>query len=641
MTKHFDPDDAAAIETGLARLFRASARRLLDDDDPAAFADWFETAAPTLLPQLFGQAIEPSRLARLLARHLYGITPLPRHGYVTQRLPAPGRNDPCICGSGRKYEQCCQPFDGQVPLPEVNMLRYVLDVSPRAVFAELPASKVLIDAVADAARQWSDEGRDRDAVALLEPWFAPGRPLDGRLSILFDALMDAYLELEKPRKRQQLIETVLERGDSELKCTALQRRAVMAADRGDYDAALAAFREAQRMHPDDPSHTHLEISLLIGAGRLQEARERARFWLARAQRDRDFPPLLLDLLRRAAEDPAAAMLEAQEHSVPGLAALRSAMAKLPPPQLRHEVRLDAEKVGHLEPQPALAKAEAKWRQQFPQAKPALTVLSEYNADAFDHSNRWLALLQREPQLWDSFDVLDDLAMAVHGIRLLGIEQTIELPLLDRAVELLRQHVEASGARQLPWGFLENRPALRCVAARAQYALDHHDADTAIRLSQWLVDELNPNDNHGLRGALMRLYVAAGRYDDAIALGQRYPDDFAELTLTHVLALYCAGRADEAAAALRAAARKHSRAVKMLLAERARQPRERGAFGIRVGGDEEAWLYRQEHRALWEERGALAWATALLGSRTPRRRGGEAREDAPASNQIALPLLAED
>lgn len=633
-----DADIVGDLTSNLETLLRAAARRLASDDDPAAFGDWFAAAAPTLLPRLFRQAVDPSHFARLLARHLYGITPLPRHGYATQRLPTPGRNDPCFCGSGRKFKHCCQPLEGLVPFPEVNMLRYVLDVSPREVYAGLPTSKVRVDAVADTARQWSDEGRHRDVVALLEPWFGGEGPLQGRLAMLFDALMDAYLALGKPRKRKQLIETALARGDRELQCTAWQRRAVMAADQGDHDAALEAFRQAQRLDPDDPSHTHLEISLLISAGRLEQARERAKFWLARASRDRDFPPMLLDLLRRAAEDPATAMLDVQQQRVPGLERLRAALRKLPPPAVQHEVRRDSQGVGHLRPQPALAQAEAKWRRLFPQAKPALTMLADDNPAAFAASDRWLPLLEREPLLWQSFDVLDDLAMAARSLGLLGIEEAIMLPLLDRAVALLRLHVEASGARQLPWGFLENRPALRCVAARTHYALDHDDRDTALRLAEWLVKELNPNDNHGLRGPLMRLYVQAGRHNDAIALGERYPDDFAELALTHVLALYGAGRTEEAAAALRAAARDHPRAVKMLLAERAKRPRQ-DAFGIAIGGDEEAWLYREGHRALWQELGALAWAGGVLGSR-PRQRRAKTPTGTAAPTQIDLPLKTE-
>lgn len=31
-------------------------------------------------------------------------------GYVKAGLPLPGRNDPCVCGSGRKFKKCCEAF---------------------------------------------------------------------------------------------------------------------------------------------------------------------------------------------------------------------------------------------------------------------------------------------------------------------------------------------------------------------------------------------------------------------------------------------------------------------------------------------------------------------------------------------------
>ncbi len=30
---------------------------------------------------------------------------------TTSTTPKPGRNEPCHCGSGRKYKQCCLPKD--------------------------------------------------------------------------------------------------------------------------------------------------------------------------------------------------------------------------------------------------------------------------------------------------------------------------------------------------------------------------------------------------------------------------------------------------------------------------------------------------------------------------------------------------
>src|SRR5579871_3246025 len=32
-------------------------------------------------------------------------------------MQKPGRNDPCLCGSGKKYKQCCLPREAGAPKP--------------------------------------------------------------------------------------------------------------------------------------------------------------------------------------------------------------------------------------------------------------------------------------------------------------------------------------------------------------------------------------------------------------------------------------------------------------------------------------------------------------------------------------------
>jgi tetratricopeptide (TPR) repeat protein len=235
------------------------------------------------------------------------------------------------------------------------------------------------------------------------------------------------------------------------------------------------------------------------------------------------------------------------------------------------------------------------------------MLGTGDGGAFDDAAPWLDLLQAQPLLWQSFDVLDDLAMAVNALDVLGAEQRIEAPLLERAIALLRLALRDDAQAQVPWMCLANRPALRCVAARLQMALAAGESSRALELAEWLVLRLNPTDNHGMRGALARLYLAANRADQAIALAEHYPDDLAEVALNRVLALYMGGRRGEALTAFADAARRHPAAVKMLLATNPRQPRSDGGYGIEVGGNEEAWQYREQHLHLWDDCGALEWA----------------------------------
>ena len=573
------PDTAEDAADVLHVLLGACARKLVADGDAQAFSDWFVGAVPRLAPALITQAIEPDPI-----RARPGAGDLQHHAAAGQRgsagrLPAPGRNEPCFCGSGRKYKHCCEGLEAGHAFPDINMLRYVLDALPVAGFAELPGSRAGLDAVAHAAREWDQEGASARAIALLEPWFAGDGPLDQRHAPLFDVLMDVDPATGKQKKRQALIETALRRGDRGLQSTAWQRRAVMLADQDRHDEAMEAFRHAQVLAPNDPAMGFLEAQP-TGASKLDLARERAKFWLARARRAD--PPLsdeILDILREAAADPARAMLGVGRMREPDLGRLIDLVSASPAPTKCYTLDHADEGAVELRPVPELATAETNWREVFPQSKPPLTMLATGDATAFDDATPWLDLLRAEPVLWQSFDVLDDLAMVVNALGVLGAQQRIEAPLLERASALLRMAVEDDRLAQSRGSCVANRPALRCVAARRHAALESGDAALARELAEWLVLRLNPNDNHGMRGTLARLYLAAGQAEQAIALTDRYPDDFAEMSLNRVLALFMGQRRGEALTLFAEAVRNHSAAVKMLIAaEQPRRPRRGGEYG---------------------------------------------------------------
>ncbi len=607
MTKSL-PNETDDSSHDLDTLLGACARRLVANSEADAFFKWFGENVSLLAPSIVAQAVDPDQFAQLLAREIYNITPLPVNSYAVRRLAMPGRNEPCFCGSGRKFKHCCQRLVGENPFPSLNMLRYVLDALPAARFAELPSSNADPDAVAHTAYQWGEEGNQTRAMRMLEPWFAGDRPLDQRRAPMFDMLMDLYLDAGKEKKRRELIEVALARGDRALQSTAWQRRAVLLADQDRLDEAMEAFRRAQQLAPDDPALGYLEVSVLTGAGRVDLARERAKFWLARARRAD--PPLsdeLIDVLREAATDPAQAMLEVGRMRNPDLGRLMDLLAAAPAPAAFYSVHNGPDGTVELRPAPELIAAQVRWRAVFPQSKPPLTMLASGDAVAFDDAATWLELLQREPLVWQSIDVMDDLAMAVHALDMLGAQQRIEVPLLDRAIALLRIAVRDHPDSQVPWVCLDNRPALRCVAARLHVALSEADGALALELAEWLVLRLNPNDNHGMRGTLVRLYLAAGQADKAITLSDRYLDDYAEMSLSRVLALFVGERRGDALVSLAEAARNHPVAVRMLLADKPRQPRRSGGYGITVGGTEEAWLYRDQTLDLWRNSGALEWA----------------------------------
>lgn len=616
----------------LALLFDVAARVLSRSGDPAAFLDWIGNAGPDLAPA-FARGIDartgpPGLAFRAMGVAIYNAMPQPEADYGTRRIPEPGRNEPCLCGSGRNYKHCCLALRGTLDLSDYNLLRHMLDSMSKNRFAALPASRVDLLAVCDTARQWHEEGDDARAVALLEPWFAAERALTGRHEPLFDQLMDCYLALGRERKRERLVAAALARGDGELRAAALERRSAMLADRGDFDGAWASFREAQREQPDDPNLALLEMTLLVSRGEVARARERAGFWIASLARRGD--PALADAiayLRRVQADPAAAMAEMAQGQFPGLAHLASLLAAAPVLQAQYSVLDHADAGVVLEPCAALARTEARWRKVFGQAKPALTATHHGEPGVWDDPRPWLDCLEREPLAWQSLDVLDDLAMAVAALPVMGADATILEPLLERGTALLEANLAAAGTGNgtLQWGWLENRPALRMLAHlayRAAHAMDQGaSVDRFVALAEWLL-ALNPSDNHFLRAPLSRAYLLREEADRVIALTDRYPEDLCGPALNRILALVRLGRRGDALIALRDAARRHRVAIDLLLADAPKRPTTGRGFGIAVGGKEEAWSYRESHRALWDRDGALAWLRAAW--RDLRRAAGRAR-----------------
>ena len=68
-----------------------------DVDDPAALA-WFRSELDAELLAILLARFEGAR--RRLREEAARLAP-------ARRVAAPGRNDPCPCGSGRKYKKCC------------------------------------------------------------------------------------------------------------------------------------------------------------------------------------------------------------------------------------------------------------------------------------------------------------------------------------------------------------------------------------------------------------------------------------------------------------------------------------------------------------------------------------------------------
>ncbi|MFO1375614.1 MAG: SEC-C domain-containing protein [Steroidobacteraceae bacterium] len=661
----------------------------LSSDEPAALVDWLCANLAFYAAEGSQFATDPE-LRRAFAfgfgRAMWNALPLPGNGFRPAPVPEPGRNDPCPCGSGRKYKQCCQrlPPLGIVTAPMLwpSVLR-ALEGLDRA--AALDSRQLPREALHEFLSGELEAGRAAEVIALLEPRFGdPPAATDELAADLLDLLCDAYdcANTGRRRKRRVLDRLCALSARSPLRAGAQQRLAAIAMDEGRADRAWDLFREAQRSNPDDPSLGILEVQLLYSEGRLDEVRSRAAFHRAQLQRrDGAEDTHAVEFFDRMARDPTRAMSDVVLQMEGGGAALAEWLDRVrdrPLPAYRpvadrfagpgsvgdsvtrslrqlgltgaaldrarddalaelerlttDDARVDAGSElrgpddADLSPAPdgavlqapeTLSTVEAKWRELFPLPKPfSVHPLPRDDSGVWDEEveSAWMGFLDAHPEAFDSLDILDDLTSAVFlhpGAEHEALLDRLAAPLLTRSCAVVDAVLAASPEVALPWVLTDNRPALRALMREFErQRAAGRDTAAMTRAAQMLA--LNPGDNHGVRFVLACHHLTSGCPQRCIELTARYPEDPApELRFNEALAHYQLGHAASATEALREAHRRMPKVARYLLPSRVRKPKF-SPYGVQVGGDDQAWLYREAMREVWKSTaGALAWASQVV------------------------------
>lgn len=602
-------------------------------DFPAAlarFSEVFRTLAPKMnaLAALSDEIPEAARYF-ILFREIWRNVPHPAHGFQPQPLPKLEPNDPCPCGSGKKYKQCCAVLEDAEPFgtQDLSLLRYVLEDLPLSAYEKLPFTDLSPIELAFVAAQWAEKGRAEAITFLLVPLLADVKKLDARHEAAFDILGNTYLYLDMPEQRIELVEKMMRASDLTLRSLAMQRRCTIYVDAGDWTAAWKLFAKAERLQPDNLSLSHLETIMLATEGRTERAKERAHYWLTRlAQQDQEIDDSLMSFLHMMSEDPDAvlAMMRGEgviddfdeendgflsKEDLEALLPLLDMLKTLPTPQCFYKLHPANGDAGELSMRRELAALERQWRKLF--QLDSVEPLAENNPW---ENTEWLDWLAANPLAWQSFAILDDLSLFIEetpaGGALGDTFYDSGIGLLIHAKALLEQVIadnKAQGCR-LAWTRKKNQPALRLLENYIE-ALD--DVGEETRLLEWLVGTLNPTDNQGLRESLVRVLLENDRAADALAWCEHYPDDnLAAMPYAHVLALHQLDRLDAAAAALTVARKKRPLVLSTLLASDPPEP-ELDFDSITVGGADEAWYYRMDWRSVWERLEALDWLKKIV------------------------------
>ena len=560
-------------------------------------------------------------LAFAWARALWNGLPLDAAGRKIERMPDPGDDDTCPCGSGLKFAQCCRQLPAIPPLTSNALWPFVLaNIQPVERDRLLAGNRVPRTALIEFAAYLLDHDRRGEVIAALEPRLeTPERYHDEETAILLDLLCDAYGMSEKgARRKLKLLHITTEKAPrSPLRSEAWQRLAMIYMDRHENERAWRAFHQAQHDQPHADALSVLEVELLVAERRLEEAKHRAVFWAAALKRGGTLPTdPRLEFLYRVAADPATTLGEVAI-DIGGVGRplrewLQSVSAR-PIPTYAPAPFEDGNFT--LTPPYPLAKVERQWHQIFPLGKP----FSIQDQPFDDHEvwgdpceSRWCGFLREHPESFDSIDILDDLATALARhpqADAPGLDDLLLGPVLIRHETIIARACPLNAKVELPWVIEANRPALRGLVRTFQWRLARNEKGPAISTAERLM-ELNRDDPHGLRFILVNEYLRNGCDLKALALAERYPHDLApETRFGTVLALVRMQRLSEAERALHTARSDLPKTAEYLLPARVRRPRLRQGT-IEAGGDDQAWFYRDEMRAVWQQTpGALEWLRA--------------------------------
>ncbi len=604
------------LDTSLGDYFSTiigdAVSHILAHEDPQAFLEWF---MQRVLEHFADPDMRP--LASTMGRAIWNATPLPGNGFQSRPLPAPGRNDPCPCGSGSKFKRCC---GAGPPMPDMDPLMFwpvVLQQLPKADRnTAIAEGQVPTDVLIGAAIEAREAGRPKAALDFLEPLFKQKFARTGEdAEYALDLVCDLYDVLRYTSKKPQLLKRVArEAKRSPLRSGALQRLAAISMDSGDLKSAWSYFQAAQRDDPDSTSLSMLEIQLLMGEGKTTLASERARYWVKRLQRqgypDDEQPlPFLKSIVADAELGMAQIGIDIAGGAGQRLLQWLGEVAERDVPD--YGVIEGPDETRFLVPPESVVSLEDDWHETFLADKPFSVHMSNGDATVWEPENEdaWMHFLESNANAFDSLDILDDLAGAVlnhERWEIPGIDQKLMEPVLERAKSIIDKALNDLRDVRLVWMFPENRPPLRClvhlVFLQQRYGFD--DAAEALAAK---VLSLNPHDNHGLRSMVINACLRRGDNESALALAEQYPADLSpDIGYGKALALFRLQLHEAADEALREAISGLPKVPRFLAAKRIRKPK-LDAYGTMIGGDDQAWLYRDEMRDVWSATpGALEW-----------------------------------
>lgn len=602
---------------------------IMKDVTAEKFLQWARESIPILAPSAFKSV--PGELqeqyAFWIGFDLWNAAPLPSNNFKPNPLPKPERNTSCPCGSTRKYKQCCAQLPSTEAFPKDIYWSFIPQVCSKAYINKLIKKfQMPVIGIAHIAEYYCENDDFQQTIKVLDPLFADeAERLNQNHFGILDMLIDSYNNhYRTDKKKKALLERMCQHKNGVIRAEAWQIMAGWLQDQGQSNGALTALTEAMRADPDNPTHSLLELTLLLADNRIEQAKHRATFWLSRLKRRAQEFPEIIDILTLAKTDPTTALQLEVFDNYPLLERLLL-WCQRPVPDADYSFEL-LEAENNVEESDewldddthypssmsngarivtpnTISNLEENWRSIRPLEKPfSIHFDAPIDEDLWEDegNDEWLIFLEQNPATNSSLEIIDDVITLINmhplGNSPWGLTNKIQ-PLLEYALNILRQLKLPTG-KTLPWIVTENRPILRILAHNIflSQSTQSNQAPVFELMHEYI--HFNPTDNHGFRAELVNYYIAQNLNAEAIALCKNYPEDMmAEIRYGNALALYRSSGKSNATEHLIKAIEDLPLVASYLVKKRIAKPAI-SDVGITYGGKDQAWIYRQEMRDEW-------------------------------------------
>ncbi len=484
----------------LSSFLQRAVSEALRMEDGEAFQAWMREEAPRLLPDLFSRF--PDDQARRsftleFGRSLWNSIPLPGNGFRPRPIPQPERNDPCPCGSGRKYKKCCAEWsEGTPEMDPEGIWTMVAEELPLEQVEALGSSgRVPRSLLGGVATSLLDGDDPEKALALVRPLFERPERLDERDAASLNTLLEAYDALDLQEERWREAERLAVALRPPLRAVLWENLARAYAVEGEMEEAWKSLERARQDDPESPALGPLEVSLLLAEGKTAEAGERARYWRSRL-REEELSAQGFEFLARVGENPEETQLRFSfgDEVTEQIHQLEGWLARAEPPADLYGIEPagDDPAEGRLAAAGPLSELELGFEAAF--FPPLADEESEEEDEDWDpwdedRAEQWLGFLLEHPRALDSVDVLEDVAHAVSEIvldRYGFLDRPLLRPLLERGLAIVRQALAGHpGIARLPGELEPNGSALALIVAAAAQAHRLGETDRARELLLWL------------------------------------------------------------------------------------------------------------------------------------------------------------